>query len=235
MKILVTRPDKQAKEFAQELIKRNFTPIISPLLEISLKKTEEIDSNRQVDSMTHILITSCNALHALAPLDKNVKIYTIGESTFNKIKELSFINVHLLGKDVEELKKNLNRQEKILYFSGDQLSYDFIYFPNVRREIVYYSKFIVDPNQEFFTFFSTKEPKIITLFSLRTARNLVYLIRKNNLQHNCHNIILVCLSKKILAAQEIENIRFKACYYPNRPNILELTKLLEKITDDEEK
>ncbi len=233
MKILVTRPNDQAKEFAQELIKRNFTPIISPLLEISLKKTEEIDSIDQVEVISHILITSCNAIHALAPLDRNVKIYTIGENTFNKTKELGFINVCLLGEDVEDLKKNLNHEEKILYFSGDQLSYDFIDFPNVKREIVYYSKFIKDPNQEFFKFFSTKESKIITLFSLRTAKNLIYLIRKNNLQNNCHNIILVCLSEKISTAQE--NIRFKACYYPNRPNILELIKLLEKITDDERK
>lgn len=231
MKILVTRPYEQAQEFAKELNKKKIIPVISPLISISsVKENITIDNPNTV-----ILITSSNALHALSKLDKKIKIYTIGEITFKKLKSLGFINCHFLGDDVDDLRKNLNHQEEIIYLSGDQISYDFIDFPNVKRKIVYNSKLFQTPNQEFFDFFYAKEVRIITLFSLRTAKNLIYLINKNNLHNYCHDIILVCLSKKISLDLEIGAIKFKYCYYTSEPKTKMLIKLLEKIIKDEKK
>ncbi len=223
MKVLVTRPLDQSKNFATLLSEKGLQSVICPLIEIT--NIKKINTLEVVEKS--ILLTSQNGLCALEDIDRSTKIFLIGKETYKQAKEKGFTNCYYLGKDIKDLKINLPRDEKILYLSANEVTDNLNEFSNVTRDIVYRSELVYQTKEIFFKFFNEKETKIITLFSLRTAKNLIYLINKYNMYLQCEHIIVVSLSAGI--NEVLRNIPFRKTEYVEEPETILMVKLLEKI------
>ena len=97
MKILVTRPINQSENLAKKVINLGYDPVIAPLLEIHYIKDIDLQSFEQFDV---IVITSSNALTAIANANKNLKLFIVGKHSTNYAKSLGFVNSVYAGQDV---------------------------------------------------------------------------------------------------------------------------------------
>jgi uroporphyrinogen-III synthase len=222
MKILVTRPIEQTNELAKKIIELGHEPIISPLIKITQLNNLNLDILEDFDA---IIITSRNALLSILNANKNSKLIIVGKQTTQYAQSLGFSNANFAGHDIAELKQNLNKTDKLLYLSGSEITDNLEDFPNITRQITYTSETIEELPGNFFEFFKLKELRICILFSLRTAKNLIYLVNKHNL--NCSNIIILTLSQNI--AELFKNKGFHACYVAKKPELEYLISLIEKI------
>ncbi|MEK6734246.1 MAG: uroporphyrinogen-III synthase [Pseudomonadota bacterium] len=227
MKLLITRPIKQAQEFSQQVENLGNEAIIYPLLEIT-NLNIDLEVIKKFDG---IIITSRNALDSIFNLNKEIKLYIVGKQTAEYANILDFKNVQFAGETITELKKIINQKDNLLYCSGDNVTDDLKGYKNIKRIIVYNSNPIKEISNNIIDFFYEKETKVISLFSLKTAENLLYLLNKYNLLLYCDKIILLALSSKIAAV--FNDIKFKKILVAGRPDQQAMLSLIERVNLDE--
>lgn len=95
-RVLITRPRRQAPEFAEALEKAGFEPVFFPVIEIAPADPAPIDSAlRQLDSYDWLVLTSANGVMAvlgrlevlgIRELPENLQIAVIGPKTAEALR-----------------------------------------------------------------------------------------------------------------------------------------------------
>jgi len=231
--VLVTRPLAQAKVFAGELKNAGFKTYIAPMLEY---KNIEIDLSN-IEKFDSLIFTSSQAIKYfcdICPL-RDFLVFTIGDSSAETANKYNFKNINSARGNFKNLIKLIadNAKKKlikdILYICGEDITHDISqdlaqFNINIIKKIIYKAEYKEILAKEIIKAFSNKDIDIITLFSVRSAKNLLKLIKTNNLIDYLIGVKIVSLSDKI--ANEIKSFHCKDILIADEPN---RTSMLKKI------
>ena len=127
MHVLLTRPLEDSIELIKRFKDKGFTVSHLPLIKINKLNYPKLNSSEY----KIIIFTSSNAIRNLdtKDFDKNILCFCVGDATEKTAKQKGFHNTFSAGGNVRNLRElilqNLEKKtEKILYISGELVSYD---------------------------------------------------------------------------------------------------------------
>jgi uroporphyrinogen-III synthase len=95
--VLITRPEPAARDTADLLMGRGYTAVLAPMLVITPRPWTSVPKAQA------ILVTSGNALSALAGVDRAMPILAVGDATAMLARGMGFTTVESAGRDAEAL------------------------------------------------------------------------------------------------------------------------------------
>ena len=117
MRVLVTRPRAQAEATAARLAALGHVALVAPLLEIV--RTAERPPRGPFDA---VIVTSANAVPALASFDKTAPAFAVGQRTALLLREVGFTDVRSAQGDAAAVAKlasrSLKRDARLLHVAG---------------------------------------------------------------------------------------------------------------------
>jgi uroporphyrinogen-III synthase len=116
--VLITRPEPGASETAARVAALGWQPVLAPVLAITPRPIGE------VGPMQAVLVTSGNAVPALAALPRGLRLLAVGDATAARARAAGFSDVHSAGRDaaaLAELAGRLCRPDagELLLVSGE--------------------------------------------------------------------------------------------------------------------
>ncbi len=100
MKVLITRPQPDADQFAEDCRKAGLDPVVAPLMTVRFHKDWEAPGDAGA-----LAFTSANGVRAFAGASRvrNLAAFCVGEATAAAAGDAGFATVHAAGGDVESL------------------------------------------------------------------------------------------------------------------------------------
>ena len=101
MKLLVTRPREQAEELTSKLRTQGIEVWVEPMLRIVRHTSTKLNLN----NCRAVLVTSVNGAEALAKatVDRDVKLYAVGDVTAKNLSHHGFHDVRSAGGNADDL------------------------------------------------------------------------------------------------------------------------------------
>lgn len=225
MKILITRPIDEAKALAEELADLGYQPVISPLLEIELFHNLDFQIFDKYDG---IIISSRNAIKAIARANKSLKLFIVGEQTTEAAKKLGFANSIYMGANIEKLKEAMQHRNNLLYLSGVDISDDLSSLENkFDRLEVYQAKRVESAPGNFLDFIKLHNLRLCLFFSKRTAQIFLDFVKEYKLESYCGNIIVLSLSANINDC--LKDLNLHSYYISEEPTLRSMIDSIGKI------
>jgi len=210
--ILITRPNIEAKQFADKLQKKKFVSIIDSVLKFEPQKKNIYLSQNKI-----FIVTSSQCVKSLNKYRKSYfhilkegSFYVVGRQVYKNLKSIGVKKVKLVFNDTQELLRKLKTLEKkqvsarYEYLCGSQINDDFIEQCkikkiNIKKNILYKTIPANKLKSKTVKGIQKGEIKILTFFSIFTAKTFFKLIRKHKLiKYIDHDdIYIMCLSKRI--------------------------------------
>jgi uroporphyrinogen-III synthase len=221
MKLILTRPEADAKLLAAKLETMGHTPLLAPLLKIVPRTPASIPDRR----WQAICLTSANAVGSISafPALKTKRMITVGPQSHSAAQAAGFTHVESHGGNVaglvEHLRKNLTPAAgPILYPSGAETSGDLegqlrSHGFDVERIVVYDAKPVTPANLQT----HVAEADGVLLYSPRTA------LLWNNLNVTAGKLMHFCLSAAV-AAKLPHDMPRKIAPAPDEDGMLELLR-----------
>lgn len=153
----------------------------------------------KLNSCDYAIITSkFLAEHFPVNIHSKLKVLVVGEVSASILEEKNYI-VELCAENAEQIKTYLESQgilpaSKIIYFCGDNISTSMPYF--VEQYEVYKVEYKQDLTHEQIASFQSPLSYIM-LYSENSAKTLLRLIVKYNLQSYLNDTIIICISDKV--------------------------------------
>lgn len=231
--ILITRPEEDAKDFAEDVRQAGFQPLIAPMLNIAALKFDVPDL---VDYQA-LLFTSANAVRVFTDRcdDRNIPVYTVGTRTAQVAQKAGFETVYSAegtGLDLVDLVTAELRGEggKLLHVRGVHVAVDVDDLLNdegfgVDTLVVYEARPADDISAEIRGFIKAGDVEAVTFFSKRTAEQFIKLVQKHNLEGALTGIKSLCISASVL--EYVQVLSWQETYksvQPDRAALLELLK-----------
>ena len=203
MHVLLTRNLEDSKDLIQKFKSNGFKVSNLPLLEISKVNYNVI----KINNFNAIIFTSSNAIKFLdlKNINKNTLCFCVGSSTEKTARSNGFQRVYAADGNVRNLKEliqlNLSTNNKILYISGEVVSYpldrDLISEGyNVERLINYKVKFNENLDPLFLESLKKDTPNLVYVYSENSAKSFLNLIKKYELVDYWMNTNLMCIGEK---------------------------------------
>ena len=204
MHVLLTRPLEDSIELIKRFNDKGFTVSHLPLIRINKLNYPKLNSSEY----KVIVFTSSNAIRNLdtKDFDKNILCFCVGDATEKTAKQKGFHNTFSAGGNVRNLRElilqNLEKKtEKILYISGELVSYDLDKDLikeglNVQRLISYSVSHIDDLSSDFLNELKKKIPDIVYIYSQNSAVSFLNLIKKYELDDYWMKTNLMCIGEK---------------------------------------
>ena len=204
MHVLLTRPLEDSINLIKRLKDKGFTVSHLPLIKINKINYPKLNSSEY----KIIVFTSSNAIRNLdtKDFDKNILCFCVGDATEKTAKQKGFHNTFSAGGNVRNLRElilqNLEKKtEKILYISGELVSYDLDKDLvkeglNVQRLISYSVSHIEDLSSDFLSELKKKIPDIVYIYSQNSAVSFLNLIKKYELDDYWMKTNLMCIGEK---------------------------------------
>ena len=204
MHVLLTRPLEDSMELIKRFKDNGITVSHLPLIKISKIEYPKLNSSEY----KIIVFTSSNAIRNLdtKDFDKNILCFCVGDATEKTAKQKGFYNTFSAGGNVRNLRElilqNLEKKnEKILYVSGELVSYDLDNDLikeglNVQRLINYSVSHVKDLSSVFLNEFKKKIPDIVFIYSQNSAVSFLNLIKKYELNDYWMKTNLMCIGEK---------------------------------------
>ncbi len=205
--VLVTRAREQAEETARELHRRGFATLVDPLFEMhrvpfELPPAEEIQA---------VVLTSANAVHALAHQLVEKPVYAVGPGTARAAAARGAFDIRLGEGEWRSLAERLVRELDpaaglVLHPSGREVASRFeeVLEPAgfaYRRVVVYE----MVPREELGSrtrhALQRRAIGAVLLYSPRTAATFARLVHRAGLEAALEGVVCVCLSEAV--AEEI--------------------------------
>ena len=221
MHVLLTRPLEDSIELIKRFKDKGFTVSHVPLIKINKLNYPKLNSSEY----KIIVFTSSNAIRNLDTEDfeKNILCFCVGDATEKTAKQKGFHNTFSAGGNVRNLRElilqNLEKKtEKILYISGELVSYDLDKDLikeglNVQRLISYSVSHIEDLSSNFLSELKKKIPDIVYIYSQNSAVSFLNLIKKYRLHDYWMKTNLMCTSEKTSSA--LNEIKWKKIFLFN--------------------
>ena len=210
--ILITRSKIEAKQFADELQKKRLVSIIDSVLKFEpQKKTICLSKNKIFIVTSSQCVKSLNKYRKLySHILSEGSFYVVGRKVHKNLKSIGAKKIKFVFSDTRELLlklKMLKKKQasaKYEYLCGSQINDVFLKKCrlnkiSIKKNILY--KTIAVNNLKSKTVKSIKggEIKILTFFSIFTAKTFFKLMRKHKLTKYIidNDIYIMCLSKRI--------------------------------------
>ncbi len=239
--IVVTRPEPDASDYADELKAQGYSVLVEPMLKI-------VSCDFEVPDMSDyhgVLLTSANAIRAFMDrvenfdLDFNIPVYCVGKHTAAAAQYAGFLNVISvdgIGADLLVYVLGLEdvQGKRFLHLCGDHVA-----FPLVERLkdkgvhsdalAVYRSKAVQEFSSEFIDALRNGDIEAVTFFSKRTAQVFVGLIAESDSESEiCERLCgIKALSISQSVVECVRVLRWGVSYVsetPDRAGIMALLK-----------
>ena len=218
MHILLTRP---LEDSANLLIKfKDLGHIVSHLPVIKIRKMEYKEPN--FNDYSAIIFTSSNAIKNLNidSINKTIKCFCVGSVTEKFARRFGFQHVIAADGNVRALKElifqNCDKKDgKILYVSGEFISFNLDKeLMNEGYEISRIINYTVDHIDEFqnnvIEELKKNIPDIVYVYSEKSAKSLLNIIKKYQLIDSWMNTNLMCIGEKTSAV--LNDIKWKKIF-----------------------
>ena len=204
MHVLLTRPLEDSIDLIKRFKDKGFTVSHLPLIKINKINYPKLNSSEY----KIIIFTSSNAIRNIdtKDFDKKILCFCVGDATEKAAKQKGFYNTFSAGGNVKNLRElilqNLEKKtEKILYISGEVVSYDLDKDLNkeglnVKRLINYSVSHIEDISFDFLSELKKKIPDIVYIYSQNSAVSFLNLIKKYELDDYWMKTNLMCIGEK---------------------------------------
>ena len=204
MHVLLTRPLEDSIDLIKRFKEKGFTVSHLPLIKINKINYPKLNNSEY----KIIVFTSSNAIRNLDTKDFNKKslCFCVGDATEKTAKQKGFHNTFSAGGNVKNLQelilRNLEKKtEKILYISGELVSYDLDKDLtkeglNVQRLINYSVSHIENLSSDFLNELKKKIPDIVYIYSQNSAVSFLNLIKKYELRDYWMKTNLMCMGEK---------------------------------------
>ena len=206
MNILITRPFIDAEDLMQKLFSLGHKIIHLPTLKILPSNTVSVDPS-EFDAF---IFTSANAIRnlKLTSNSKNLHCFCVGSLTEKIARQAGFNSTSSAGGTVYALKNlimisdNVNKNSKLAYFCGDNISYDLdLELKNeglkITKIINYSSEIISDLSNENKKLMENFPPDLIYIYSARSAESFIAIVKNYGLNPLVTQSTVMCISKKV--------------------------------------
>jgi len=204
MHVLLTRPLEDSIELIKKLKDKGFVVSHLPLIKVNKIDYPKLNSSE----FKVVVFTSSNAIRNLdtKDFDKDILCFCVGKATEKTAKQKGFHNTFSAGGNVRNLRElilqNLEKKtEKILYVSGELVSYDLDKDLikeglNVQKLINYNVSHVEDISFDFLSELKKKIPDIVYIYSQNSAVSFLNLIKKYELDDYWMKTNLMCIGEK---------------------------------------
>ena len=206
MNILITRPLIDAEDLMGKFFSLGHKIIHLPTLKILPSNMDLINPN-EFDAF---VFTSANAIRNLKlnSNNKNLHCFCVGSLTEKIARQAGFNNTSSAGGTVSALKNlimisdKINKNSKVAYFCGDNISYDLDYELKkegikLKKIINYSSELIQDLNSENKKLIELYPPDLIYIYSSRSAESFVAIVQNYSLGPLMTQSTVMCISEKV--------------------------------------
>lgn len=234
MRILITRPAKEAALIAEMLVAEGHQVIVSPLLDIRFIDGPPIS----LSGFQAILATSANGIHALArrTAEHDKPVYAVGPETAAAAVAEGFRTVEQSTAGAETLALAVQQQAHpadgpLLYAAARdrtghlETALSKLGFA-IHTEVLYAAQ-ALPLSETAIAALRSGEVDAVMLFSARSARLFVTQIADQQLQYACESIVALCISPAVATALGAARFRsIDAAASPNRDSMLALLRAL---------
>tara|TARA_Y100000590_G_scaffold163532_1_gene187495 strand:- start:51 stop:749 length:699 start_codon:yes stop_codon:yes gene_type:complete len=218
MHILLTRP---LEDCSNLIIKfKELGHKVSHLPVIKIKKVEHKEIN--FDNYAAIIFTSSNSIKNLNldNINKTIKCFCVSSVTEKFARSFGFQNVFAANRGVRVLKELVlqnheKKDGKILYVSGELISFDLDYeLSREGYEVTRIINYSVIQNSEFSSDFinelKNNIPEIVYIYSENSAKSFLNIIKKYQLIDSWMNTNLMCIGEK--TSSVLNEIKWKKIF-----------------------
>jgi uroporphyrinogen-III synthase len=233
--VLITRPRARAEDLARQLEAYGDTVLIEPLLTIE-PIAEAIPDLAGVQA---IVLTSANAVPALSEPAKGLPVFAVGEATAAAARRAgcaTVVSADGAGADLARLIARRCHPDRgiLLHLSGEKVRPEMTQALaaagfGLRRQAVYRAEAATTLLPDTTAAFRRRQIDAVLLFSPRTARILVDLARKHDLEASLETVSAICLSAAVAKpCRELvwDDIYLAAC--PTRSALLEALEAVRR-------
>ncbi|MGK2922802.1 MAG: uroporphyrinogen-III synthase [Methyloceanibacter sp.] len=211
MRVLVTRPEPDARGEADALRARGYEPVLAPLLEIEFLKGVPLD----LDGAQAVVITSRNALRALADHPQREEVaalplFAVGEATAWAGRQFGFSEVTIgpgTGAGLPPIIRREVHPEKgpLVHIGAEKVAFDLQGALEedgfeLRRVVLYRSHPVEILPDAVVADLASGEISRVLLLSPRTARTFARLAQHHGVVTETKDLVCYCLSKAIAEA-----------------------------------
>lgn len=250
MHVLITRPEPDASEMRDALVREGHTADVAPLLEIAL----EPPPVEVFDGVAGLVVTSRNGLRAIAaspalPKLLHLPLFVVGSGTAKTARELGFSDVMLgpaAAKDLlpvildgfPRLAAVKGLAGELLHVSGDKLSFDLapplaVHGIILRRVVAYRSEPVRAFPAGVLAQLATRAYDAVVLMSPVTAQTYLHHVRVNDLNEAARHPTYLCLSQGI--ASSLTPLTAPKVRIAAKPNIEEAVALVRELAAELER
>jgi uroporphyrinogen-III synthase len=209
MRVLVTRPEEDARSFAAALRADGHEVLLEPLL--TVEPLPEAEAPIDLTNVQALVFTSANGARVLAERtsERGLPAYAVGDATARAARDAGFCDVHSAAGDVQALAKLVVRrldpaagvifQVAASVLAGDLQGLLEAAGFQVRRAVLYRTV----PQQAFspgaIRALASGALDVVTFFSPRTAKQFVGLAKDAGIDGALGRLTAVCLSRAVAA------------------------------------
>lgn len=216
MKVLVTRPEPDASTFAALCRANDIIPISAPLMDVQIE-ARPVD----LDGIGALAFTSANGVRAFAASNSLRKLtaFAVGPATAEAAHDEGFADIHIAGGDVDALAETIAKARglfngAVLHVAGTERAGDLLAAlgennVSARRAVLYEAHAVSELPASAREALSVSPPvEWVALFSPRTAKLFVALVRAAGLEGCLAHIQAACLSEAV--AEAAGDVRWKS-------------------------
>jgi uroporphyrinogen-III synthase len=231
VRVLVTRPEADARPLAERLQTLGAEAVIAPLLTVVPRGDADID----LDGIQAVLATSANGVRALAAVSprRDLPIYAVGDASAACARDEGFATVISAAGDVQSLASVVAdaldpAAGTLLHVAGTAVAGDLAGALGkagfaVRRTVLYEAETAAALPAVAEEGLREGSLDAVLLFSPRTARTFVRLVASAGLAARCQTVDALCLSPAVAeAVATLEWRRLRVAATPDQDSLLQL-------------
>ncbi len=223
-RVLITRPQEDAVPLAEKLAAVDLDSTIAPLLTIVFKDGPPIS----LENVQALLMTSANGVRAFCrrQQERDLPLFAVGNATASIAAKAGFKNVISASGDVAALAELVQekldpKQGALLHAAGTRVAGDLAGTLeaagfSVRRETLYAADLATELPLEVIKSLQQRELDAVLVYSPRTAKILVTLIKAAGVETACHTVTVFCLSQAV--ADQVRALKWQDVRISEAPN-----------------
>jgi uroporphyrinogen-III synthase len=226
MRVLVTRPEEDARSLVAALEARGHEALVEPMLTIA--PAEGAESPLDLTDIQALVFTSANGVRAFARLSeaRNLPVFAVGDASAEAARAVGFETVESAGGDVADLARlliaRLDPEDGALYqaaasrLAGDLLGALGEAGFTLRRAVLYEARPVADLSGTLRWELASGGLDAATFFSPRTAGTFVGLVEKLGLGETCAEVTALAFSEAVAA--KLRALAWREVLVAERPN-----------------
>jgi uroporphyrinogen-III synthase len=233
MRVLVTRPEFDARREADALLARGHEPVLAPLLEIEFLPGVPLN----LEGAQALIVTSRNALRALEAHEEReqalrLPLFAVGEATARAARALGFAEV-TIGPGTAAGLPPIIRQEvhpekgALVHISAEKVAFDLKEVLEeegfeLRRTVLYRSHPVGALADEIAAALASGDISGVVLLSPRTAKTFAALAQRHGVVTEATSLVCYCLSQAVAEAVTPLGFEVRVPAYPREEDLLAL-------------